>query len=300
MAHDHNHVPANYDRAFAVGLTLNAIFVVVEVWFGLLAGSLGLVADASHNLSDVLALVSAWGATMLGRRQPTPRRTYGMRRSSILAALANALALLFVIGGVTWEAIRRFSEPAPVEGWTVILVAAVGVVVNGVTAMMFLSGRKHDVNLRGAFLHMASDAGVSLGVAVVGVAILATGWLWLDPAVSLAIGVVVLLGTWGLLRDSLNLALDAIPVGIDPAALRSYLLSVPGVNGVHDLHVWGMSTTETALTAHLVTSAASTDDALLARMGEELHEHFEIDHVTIQLEQGDPDYPCVLAGEHAL
>jgi cobalt-zinc-cadmium efflux system protein len=215
---------------------------------------------------------------VLGRRLPTERRTYGFRRSSILAALTNSLVLLVVVGGVTWEAVRRFSEPAAVDGATIIVVAAIGVLINGATALLFLSGRHRDANLRGAFLHMASDAGVSLGVVAAGVGILVTG----------------------LLRDSLNLALDAVPQRIDPGAVRSYLLGMPGVADVHDLHVWGMSTTETALTVHLVGRAEPTDDAFLARVCEELHEHFEIQHATIQLERGDPDYPCVLSAEHSL
>lgn len=300
MAHDQKHAPAAYDRAFAVGVGLNLSFVAVEVVFGIFAGSLALVADAGHNLSDVLCLTLAWGAMVLGRQLPTLRRTYGLRRSSILAALANSLMLLFVIGGVTWEAVRRLSEPAPVEGATMIVVAAVGVVINGATAMLFLSGRRRDANLRGAFLHMASDAAVSLGVVVAGILILATGWLWLDPAVSLLVSAVILVGTWGLLRDSLNLALDAVPDRIDPLAVRDYLMNVHGVVDVHDLHVWGMSTTETALTAHLVMGEIVAYDSFLAVVGAELHERFEIDHTTIQLELGDPDHPCVLAPAHSI
>jgi cobalt-zinc-cadmium efflux system protein len=300
MAHEHDHGPATYDRAFAIGLGLNVSFVLVEVFFGLLAGSLALVADAGHNLSDALALVLAWGALALARRTPTARRTYGFRRSSILAALANSLILLVVIGGVTWEAIRRFTEPAPVDAGLVIIVAAAGVVVNGATALLFAAGRKRDANVRAAFLHMASDAAVSLGVVGAGVGIVVTGWLWLDPAISIAVSALILLGTLGLLRDSLNLALDAVPSGIDPDAVRAYLMAVPGVQEVHDLHVWAMSTTETALTVHLVAGDGTTDDAFLAHMCDELDDRFEIHHATIQLERGDPDYPCVLSAEHSL
>jgi len=299
MAHAHEHEERTYDRAFAIGLALNAVFVVIEVAFGVAAGSLALIADAGHNLSDVLALILAWAALALTRRTPTERRTYGFRRSSILAALANSLILLFVIGGVTWEAVRRFAEPGPVQGGEMMIVAAVGVVINGATALLFLSGRDRDANLRGAFLHMASDAVVSLGVVAAGAAILATGWLWIDPAISIAVSLAILLGTLGLLRDSLNLALDAVPARIDPAAVRAYLAGVPGVQGVHDLHMWAMSTTETALTAHVVALPAGSDDAFLAGVREELHERFEIEHATIQLERGDPDYPCVLV-EHTV
>jgi cobalt-zinc-cadmium efflux system protein len=300
MAHDHEHLAARYDRAFGIGVGLNLTFVAVEVVAGILAGSLALIADAGHNLSDVLCLILAWGAMVLGRRVPTARRTYGLRRSSILAALVNALVLLFVIGGVTWEAVRRLGEPAPVDGGIMILVAAVGVAINGATAMLFLSGQHRDANLRGAFLHMTSDAAVSLGVVVAGILILATGWLWLDPAVSLIVGTVILIGTLSLLRDSLNLALDAVPSRIDPTAVRDYLMGVDGVVDIHDLHVWGMSTTETALTAHLVMGEIVAYDSFLAVVGAELQERFDIDHTTIQLELGDPDHPCILAPAHSV
>lgn len=300
MAHIHEHGHSvhrpSYDRAFAIGIGLNVAFVAVEVVFGLLANSLALVADAGHNLSDVLALALAWGAAMLARRQPTERRTYGWHRSSILAALANAIVLLLVTGGVGWEAIRRLSEPTPVDGWAVIVVAALGTVINAAAALLFFAGRERDLNLQGAFLHLASDAAVSLGVVVSGVALLATGWLWLDPAVSLLVGVVILLGTWGLLRASLNLALDAVPDTVNMAQLRLYLTGLPGVADVHDLHVWGMSTTETALSVHLVMGEpALTDDALLAGVCRELQKRFGIEHCTVQVERGDPAYPCALA-----
>ncbi len=224
MTHHHDHGPANYSRAFAVGVGLNAAFVALEVVFGLLAHSLALISDAGHNLSDVLGLLLAWGAGILAKRRPSERRTYGLRRSSILAALINAVVLLVVIGGVAWEAIRRFGDPGEVAGKTVIWVAAIGIGVNGSTAWLFLSGRKGDLNIRGAFLHMASDAVLALGVVVTGFVILATGWHWLDPAASLVISGVILIGTWGLLRDSVNLALDAVPEGIDMNAVESYLV----------------------------------------------------------------------------
>lgn len=295
MAHHHDHEPNNYGRAFAIGVGLNVAFVLIEAFYGYLAHSLALVADAGHNLSDVLGLLFAWGASILALRQPTPRRTYGLRRSSILAAVINAVVLLIAIGGIAWEAIRRFSAPSSVEGGTVIWVAAVGIVINAVTAWLFVAGRKEDLNIRGAFLHMAADAAVSLGVVLAGVAILATGWLWLDPAVSLIIAAVIFVGTWGLLRDSVNLALDAVPEAIDVAQVQAYLSSLPGVREVHDLHIWGMSTTETVLTAHLVMPDGSEGDALLARACRELHDTFGIIHPTLQVQTGDPAHPCVLA-----
>ena len=294
MAHHHDHGPANYSRAFAIGVVLNVAFVLVEAFYGYRAHSLALVADAGHNLSDVLSLVLAWGASILARRQPTARRTYGLRRSSILAALVNAVVLLIAVGAIAWEAIRRFSAPNPVAGGTVIWVAAVGIVINTVTALLFFSGRKGDMNIRGAFLHMAADAGVSLGVVLAGIAILATGWLWLDPLVSLVIVAVILVGTWGLLRDSVNLALDAVPEDIDVTRVKAYLMDLPGVDDVHDLHIWGMSTTETALTVHLVMPDATDGDALLSRVCRELHDAFGIEHATLQVERGDPAYPCGL------
>jgi cobalt-zinc-cadmium efflux system protein len=300
MAHEHEHAAGAFDRAFAIGATFNTAFVFAEVVFGVLSGSLALVADAGHNLSDVLALLLAWGASALGRRQASARRTYGWGRSSILAAVTNALALLVIVGAVSWEAVRRLVDPEPVAGGVVIGVAALGMLINGGTALLFMSGRKHDVNLRGAFLHMASDAGVSLGVVVAGIVIVLTGWLWLDPAISLVIGAVVLLGTWGLLRDSVNLALDAVPEGVAIDAVRQYLMEVPGVVDLHDLHVWGMSTTETALTAHLMVIDAPQENRLLGEVAEQLHERFDIEHVTIQLERVDSEYFCPLETTHAV
>jgi cobalt-zinc-cadmium efflux system protein len=302
MAHDHTHShgPANHGKAFAIGIVLNTAFVVVEATFGLLSGSLALVADAGHNLSDVLGLVVAWGASILVRRIPTARRTYGLRRSSILAALANAVFLLVAIGVIAREAVARFSHPEPVAGATVVWVALVGIAINTATALLFLAGRKGDLNIRGAFLHMAADAGVSLGVVVAGLLIIVTGWQWLDPVISLAIALIILVGTWGLLRDSVNLALDAVPEGIDAGAVAAHLAALPGVTGVHDLHIWAMSTTETALTAHLVVPGGESGDALLARAGAGLHDHFGIEHATLQVERGDPAYPCERAEAGAL
>lgn len=298
--HQHEHGPVNYDRRFVVGIALNVGFVAVEAIFGVLAGSLALLADAGHNLSDVLGLVLAWGALVLGRQQPTRRRTYGLRRSSILAALANALLLLVAIGAIGWEAVRRFSHPAPVAGGVVIGVALVGIAINTATALLFLTGRERDLNVRGAFLHMAADAGVSLGVVLAGVAIVFTGWRWLDPAVSLMIAAVILVGTWGLLRDSVNLALDAVPEHIALPEVHDYLRRLPGVAEVHDLHIWGMSTTEAALTAHLVMPQGEPGDAFLARSRRELHDRFGIEHATLQVERGDPTHPCPLAPAHTV
>ncbi|MDP9357144.1 MAG: cation diffusion facilitator family transporter [Chloroflexota bacterium] len=292
MTHSHDHGPTNHNRAFALGVALNLAFVTVEAVFGLLSHSLALVADAGHNLSDVLGLLLAWGAATLAQRLPTPRRTYGMRRASVLAALFNAIFLLVAIGAIAWEAIRRFSDPGPVAGGTVIAVAAVGIVINTGTALLFLAGRKGDLNIRGAFLHMAADAAVSLGVVLAGFAILATGWRWLDPAISLAIVAVIFVGTWNLLRDSVNLALDAVPESIDTAAVGTYLAGLPAVTDVHDLHIWGMSTTETALTAHLVVPDGVVGDELLAQVAGELHDRFGIEHATLQIEHSDGAHPC--------
>lgn len=296
MAHDHHHghghAPTSYGRAFAIGLTLNLAFVLVEFVAGHLANSLALVADAGHNLGDVLGLALAWGAATLARRTPTPKRTYGFRRSSIFAAVINAVVLLVSVGAIAWEALHRLQSPAPVAGVTVIWIAAIGIVINAGTALLFASGRKGDLNIRGAYMHMMADAAVSLGVVVAGAAMLATGWLWLDPFVSLIVCVVIVAGTWGLLRQSVNLALDAVPQGIDALEVERYLESLPAVVGVHDLHVWGMSTTEAALTAHLVVSGTHCDDALISEAARELHDRFGIEHATLQLENGHPDYPC--------
>lgn len=285
--HLHAHPPATGSPAFVTGIALNVLFVLVGVYFGLRAHSLSLLADAGHNLGDVLGLVLAWVAVLLGRRPPSPRHTYGMRRASILAALANAVLLLVAVGGIAWEAVKRLHDPPAVASGVVMLVAGIGVVINSGTALLFLSGRKHDLNVRGAFLHMAADAGVSLGVVLAGWAIGRTGWLWLDPVVSLAISAVIVWGTWSLFRESLRLALDAVPSGIELAAVEEYLVGLPGVTAVHDLHVWAMSTTEVALTAHLVKPDAEVDDALLGRLNRELDERFGIGHATIQLERSD-------------
>jgi cobalt-zinc-cadmium efflux system protein len=298
--HGHHHAPADPTRAFAIGVVLNLAFVVVEVGFGLWADSLALLADAGHNFSDVVGLLFAWGAAALASRRPSTRFTYGLRGSTILAALGNAMLLLLATGGIVWEAIRRFAEPTPVASVTVIWVAAAGVVVNLATTLMFVRGRKTDLNVRGAFLHMAADTLVSAGVIVAGVAMLYTGWLWLDPAVSLAIGVVILVGTWGLLRESVQLALHAVPSGVDAEAVRRHLCGLPGVAEIHDLHIWGMSTTETALTVHLVMPGGHPGDDFLAGLCDEIHHRFGIGHSTVQVETASGSSPCALASDHVV
>ena len=293
--HGHAHGPASYNRAFAVGIALNTGFVIVEAFYGIMGNSLALLADAGHNLSDVLSLIMAWGAAALAKRRPTERRTYGLRRTSILASLANALLLLVAVGGVAWEAVQRLARPEPVVETTVIVVALIGIGINAATALMFMSGRKSDINIQGAFLHMAADAAVSLGVVLAAVAMMYTGWLWLDPATSLVIAVVITAGTWSLLRESINLALDAVPQGVDRREVERFLAGQPGVTEVHDLHIWAMSTTEVALTAHLVRPGAALDDGLLSNLGRELRQRFGVQHATVQIEAGDPRYPCHLA-----
>jgi cobalt-zinc-cadmium efflux system protein len=285
--HGHSHLSTSNNTAFAVGVVLNLGFVGVEAGYGIAANSLALLSDAAHNLSDVFGLLIAWGAIYLGNSLPTKRRTYGLRRSSILAALVNAIVLLVVVGGIAWEAAGRFGQPEAVQGSTVIWVAAIGVVINTISALLFMAGGKKDLNVRGAFLHMGADAAVSVAVVLTGLGIYATGWNWLDPAISFAICGVIVWGTWGLLRESLNLAMDAVPAGIDSHAVEAYLAGLPGVRAVHDLHIWGMSTTEAALTAHLVMPVPPVDDDFLGGVCHELRRRFEIGHVTIQVERGD-------------
>jgi len=290
MGHDHNHPaghhhpPKDFGKAFLIGIFLNGAFILVEVVFGLWSGSLALLADAGHNLADVFGLVMAWVATLLIKRASSERRTYGWKRSTILAALFNALLLILGVGGILWEALGRLREPSAVAGLTVAWVAAAGIFVNGFTAWLFMSGRKQDLNVRGAFLHMAADAGVSLGVMISGLMIFFTGWTALDPVISVVIGLLILWSTWGLLRESLDMSMDAVPAGIDPLAVRAYLESLPEIQRVHHLHIWPLGTTETALTVHLVKHEASLDNALLARIGHHLESHFSIGHATIQFE----------------
>lgn len=293
--HDPHAAPPRLDRAFAFGTLLNLGFVGVEIAYGLIAHSVALLADAGHNFADVLGLLLAWGAAHLAGRKPSFRRTYGLRRGSILAALINAAVLLVSIGAIGLAAIERFSDPQPIATDTVLVVALLGVVINGGTALLFARGSHGDLNRRAAFLHMAADAGLSLGVAATAFAVGLTGLVWLDPLASLAIVLIIAIGTWRLLRQSLDLALDAVPEGIDRTAIETYLGALPGVSEIHDLHIWGMSTTETALTVHLVRPHAPLDDALLAIACRELAERFGIAHATLQIETGDHAHPCGLA-----
>lgn len=293
-ASGHSHAPTSFGRAFFLGTLLNVGFVIVEAGYGVSVNSVALMADAGHNLSDVLGLLIAWGAATLSKRQPSTHYSYGLRRTSILAALFNAVFLLVAIGAIAFEAVQRLFHPQPVEGGVVMAVAAIGIVVNGITAWLFASGRKGDINIRGAFLHMAADAAVSAGVVVAGFLVLRTGWLWLDPATSLAIVAVILVGTWGLLRSSVTMSLDRVPNGIAPAEVNAALLALPGVTRVHDLHIWPMSTTDIALTCHLVMPAGCPGDSFLHDASAMLHSEFEIGHSTIQIEQ-DEHNACALA-----
>ena len=287
---DHHHI--NYNRAFGIGIALNTVFILFEATYGILSDSLALVADAGHNLGDVFGLLLAWGAHILSTRGASYRRTYGWKSATMLAALINAIVLLVAVGGIGWAAIGRFSTPQPVSGATIIYVAALGVVINAATAALFMADRANDLNVRGAFLHMAADAGVSLGVVVAGIGIIIIGWLWLDPLVSLLIAAIILIGTWRLLIDSVNLVLQAVPAGIDSEEVAKYLSSVAGVKAVHDLHIWAMSTTDTALTAHLVKPGLENDDAMLAQIRNEIHDRFGIAHVTLQVERSDAFMNC--------
>jgi cobalt-zinc-cadmium efflux system protein len=295
----HSHAPVDFGMAFAIGVGLNVLVVLLEFGFGIFGHSVSLIADAGHNLGDVAGLVAAWIAAVLVRRRPSARFTYGLRGSGVLAALFNAALLLIAVGAISWEAIQRFAHPEPVAGVVVIVVAALGIVLNGATALLFAAGRKGDLNVRGAFTHMAADAAVSAGVVVAGVLILLTGWLWIDPVVSLLINVVIVWMTWSLLRDSVRMSLGAVPDAIDPQAVRSFLEAQPGVASVHDLHIWSIGTTETALTAHLVMPNQPANDAFLHHVARELEDDFGICHATLQIEQG-PAEACALAPEEVV
>ncbi len=290
----HIHAPENYGRAFSVGIALNVAFIIVEVVFGVIGNSMALLADAGHNLSDVLGLAIAWAASTLSKRPPSPRYTYGLRGTSILAALANALFLLLAVGAIAWEALQRLWQPQPVAGMTVMAVASVGIAINGGTALLFASGRKDDINIRGAFLHMAADAAVSAAVVIAGIGIVVTGSPWFDPLTSLAIVVAIVWATWGLLKDAMTMSLAAVPPGIDPDAVLAYLARLPGVTAVHDLHIWAMSTTETALTGHLVLPGGHPGDRFLAQVAEDLSSRFGIGHATLQIETSE-DAACRLS-----
>jgi cobalt-zinc-cadmium efflux system protein len=295
----HSHAPVEFGMAFAIGVGLNVLVVLLEFGFGIFGHSVSLIADAGHNLGDVAGLVAAWIAAVLVRRRPSARFTYGLRGSGVLAALFNAALLLIAIGAISWEAIQRLAHPEPVAGLVVIVVAALGIVLNGATALLFARGRRGDLNVRGAFTHMAADAAVSAGVVVAGVLILLTGWLWVDPVVSLLINIVVVWMTWSLLRDSVRMSLGAVPDAIDPQAVRSFLEAQPGVASVHDLHIWAIGTTETALTAHLVMPTEPAGDAFLHHVAKELEDDFSICHATLQIERG-PAEACALAPEEVV
>jgi cobalt-zinc-cadmium efflux system protein len=293
--HHHHHAPVpGHGRAFALAIGVNSLFVAIEFVYGFIANSTALMADAGHNLSDVLGLVLAWSAAVLAKRAPSARYTYGLRSSSILAALGNAILLLLACGAIAWEALHRFTAPAPVEGITVSVVAAIGVAINGFSAWLFMAGSKGDLNIRGAYLHMAADAAISLGVVVSGLVIMGTGWTWLDPAVSLVIVLLIVLGTWSLLRESLRLVMAAVPDSVDATAIGRFLAHQPGVSDVHDLHIWAMSTTETALTAHLVMPDGYPGDSAIDEIVARLRHDFAIGHCTLQVEEGTSQHRCAL------
>jgi cobalt-zinc-cadmium efflux system protein len=297
--HGHVHAPASFGKAFAIGIALNAGFVVLEVVYGLLSNSVALLADAGHNMSDVLGLAVAWAAAVVLKRAPTQRFTYGLGGTSILAALFNASFLLVIVGGLSWEAIGRFWDPQPIAGKTVMIVAAIGIVINGVGAWLFASGREGDLNIRGAFAHMAADALVSAGVVVAALVIALTGWIWLDPAVSLIINAIIIWGTWGLLRDSVTMSLAAVPARLESQKVGAFLSAATGVQEIHDLHIWSMSTTETALTAHLVMPGGHPGDSFLVDLCEQVRERFRIGHATFQVET-DPRTACPLEPDHII
>ena len=287
--HGHSHAPASFGRVFAISIILNTVFIIAEIIYGITSHSLALLADAGHNAGDVLSLFLAWGATYLARKKPSSRFTYGLSSSSIIAALANAVLLLVITGGICWEAVRRFSAPEPVAGNTVMIIAACRVLVNGISALLFMRGRKNDLNIRAAFLHLAGDAAISFGVIVSGFAIIKTGWLWLDPLTSLLVSLAIIITGWHLLRDSLRLSLHAVPEHIDYAKVMDFLKSQANVGEVHDLHIWAISTTEVALSAHLVMQTGHPGDDFLHDLSHKLHHDFEIGHSTIQLEIGDAE-----------
>jgi cobalt-zinc-cadmium efflux system protein len=311
LAHDHDahghgnareraHAPLDHGRAFAIGIALNLAYVAAEAGIGVVAGSLALLADAGHNLGDVLGLALSWGAAVLSRRQPSERFTYGLRSSSILAALANAIVLLVITGGIAWEALWRLAHPVAVGGSMIAWVAAIGIVINGAAALLFTRGRTSDLNIRSAFVHLMADAAVAAGIVLTGIAIALTGLAWLDPAVGLVVSAIIVYGTWDLIKHAMSLALDAVPEGIDAMAVRVHLAALPGVAAIHDLHIWGMSTTETALTCHLVMPGGHPGDAALSQLGRELDERFGIHHATIQIELADSPEICALTPEHVV
>lgn len=284
--HDHSHHFDTHNRAFAIAIILNTLFVVIEATYGVLSGSLALIADAGHNLSDVMGLILAWVASWLASKAASYSKTYGLKKNTILAALFNALILIAAVGGITWEALQRLSNPAEVAGLIVVIVAGIGVLINGITMLLFLKGQKGDLNIRGAFLHMAADTAVSVGVVISGTVLMFTNLHWIDPVISLVIAVVIFLGTWQLLKESVNLAVDAVPKGIDPATVRKHLERLPGVQSAHHLHIWALSTTENALTVHLVKPDPEGDDEAIHQASSMLAAEFNIHHTTIQWERG--------------
>jgi cobalt-zinc-cadmium efflux system protein len=292
--HHHHGDPADHGRAFAIAIALNTVFVIVEFGYGFVANSTALMADAGHNLSDVLGLMLAWGAAILAKREPSRRYTYGLRSSSMLAALFNGMLLMAACGAIAWEAVLQLLHPVAVHGSTVSVVAGVGILVNGVSAWLFMAGSKDDINIRGAYLHLAADAAISLGVLVSGLAVMFTGWIWLDPLVSLGIVVMIVLGTWSLLKTSLRMMLAAVPGNVDAGKVEAFLRARPGVTEVHDLHIWSMSTTETALTAHLVMPAGYPGDEAMDGIARSLRQEFSIHHSTLQTEQGTTSHACCL------
>ena len=291
-SHEHSHAPANFNAAFAIGIGLNIVFVAIEAFYGWKVNSLALLADAGHNLSDVIGLVLAWGGALAGKLRPDARHTYGWKRASILAAFINALLLLVAMGSLVWEALHRLQSPEPVAGVTIMVVAGIGIVVNTATALLFMRGREKDLNIRGAFLHMAADALVSVGVVVAGALALWFGWAWLDPVVSLLIAAVIVVGTWSLFRQSLHLLFDGVPESVDLLRVKALLESLPGVDRVHDLHVWAMGTSEIAMTVQLVMPDGPAGDAFLQNVTEQLHDRFEIEHATIQVVRVPFTAPC--------
>ena len=298
MSHDHHH-PAvtSYHRAFAIGISLNLIFVIIEAGYGFYAGSLALLADAGHNLSDVLSLLLAWGAIFLATKAATKARTYGYRKVTILAALMSSVALFIALGAMSWEAINRLFEPQPVAGGIVIVVAMIGVVINTVTALLFMRGQKHDLNIRAAFLHMAADAGVSLGVVIAGVIMLYSENFWIDPLITLLIVIVVFLASWGLLRESMNQIIDSVPESVDIDAITAYLQGLASVQGIHDLHIWAISSSEVALTVHLLVDTQQIENEFLHNIQHHLQQQFGISHSTIQIERDEDQSLCMLNRE---
>jgi cobalt-zinc-cadmium efflux system protein len=300
MSHDHAHNHGgtmNYNRAFGWGIVLNVLFVIVETTYGIYADSLALIADAGHNLSDVFSLLLAWGAYYLSQKAPTDNRTYGLKKVTVLASLLSTLLLIGALGVIFYEAIERLREPQSVSGLTVIIVAAVGVVINTATALLFMRGQKEDLNVKAAYMHMVADAAVSVGVVAAGAVIFYTGWYWVDPVISMFIVLFVFWGTWGLLKDSVNLSIDAVPRKVNVQEVRAYLLSLPNIVSLHDLHIWPMSTTQTALSVHLVTTEEKIDNALITKIQEHLSHTFGIEHVTVQVEKESVDFHCALEHE---